>query len=91
MFTKEQTINKTTYMEIYSQNKISYKIITEHTSNTITFGIEITDCKSNKTEMISNFSKNIEDAIAFVEILIKNNIPPKYVYIKALNYLCKTI
>lgn len=91
MFTKIPVTDKTTYMEIYGQNKVSYKVTVGRMGNTITYGIETVDCISGATETIPNFSKNLEDAVSFVEILIKNRISPKYVYIKALDYLRKTI
>ncbi|MDE6500602.1 MAG: hypothetical protein K2L10_00725 [Ruminococcus sp.] len=93
MFTKKKipVTDKTIYMEVYGQNKVAYRVIVGRMGNTVTYGIETEDYISGNVEVIPDFSKNREDAISFVEMLIKNKVPPKYVYIKALDYLCKTI
>lgn len=91
MFTKIPVTDKTIYMEIYGQNKVSYRVTAGRMGNIITYGIETTDSISGETETIPDFSKNLEDAVGFVENLIKNRISPKYVYIKALDYLRRTI
>lgn len=92
MFTKKMpVIDKTIYMEIYSQNKVAYRVIAGRMGDIITYGIETEDYNSGAVEVIPDFSRNIEDAVCFVEMLIKNRISPKYMYIKALDYLRRTI
>lgn len=91
MFTKVPVTDKTIYMEVYGQNKVTYRVTTGRMGNIITYGIETVDCISGETEIIPDFSRNIEDAVSFVETLIRNRIAPRYVYIKALDYLRRTI
>lgn len=92
MFTKKaQVTDKTIYMEIYGQNKVAYRIIVGRIENIVTYGIETEDYISGNIESIPDFSRNLEDAVTFSEILIREKIPPKYVYIKALDYLRRTI
>ena len=92
MFTKKIPVtDKTIYIEIYGQNKVAYRVITGRMGDIITYGIETEDYNSGVVEVIPDFSRNIEDAVCFVEMLIKNRISPKYMYIKALDYLRRTI
>lgn len=92
MFTKKIPVtDKTIYMEIYCQNKIAYRVIAGRMGDIVTYGIEAEDYNSGTVEIIPDFSRNIEDAVCFAETLIKNRIPPKHMYIKALDYLSRTI
>ncbi|MCM1507207.1 MAG: DUF6514 family protein [Ruminococcus flavefaciens] len=92
MFTKKIPVtDKTIYMEIYGQNKTAYRVTVGRIGDIVTYGIETQDYNSGEVEAISDFSRNIEDAVCFVEMLIKNKVSPKYVYIKALDYLRRTI
>lgn len=91
MFTKIPVTDRTVYMEVYGQNKVSYRVIAGRMGNVITYGIETVDSISGETETIPDFSRNVNDAVAFAENLIRNRITPKHVYIKALEYLKQTI
>lgn len=82
---------KTLYMEILGDNKVAYRVLSVkmmiYGDEIITYGIEIVDKKSGNTECISDFSRNIEDAVAFVESLITNKSRPRQLYNRALDYL----
>ncbi|MDE6539850.1 MAG: hypothetical protein K2K66_06640, partial [Ruminococcus sp.] len=70
---------------------VAYRVIAGRMGDIVTYGIETEDYNSGVLEVIPDFSRNIEDAVCFVEMLIKNRISPKYMYIKALDYLRRTI
>lgn len=92
MFTKKIPVtDKTIYMEVYGQNKVAYRVIVGRMGDIVTYGIETEDYISGDVEIIPDFSRNIEDAVCFAETLIRNKVTPKYVYIKALDYLRRTI
>ena len=50
-------------------------------------GIEAEDYQAGEKEVIPDFSRNIEDAVDFTEMLITERVRPKQIYGKALNYL----
>ena len=68
--------DKTLYMEILGDNKVAYRVLSGkmviYGDEIITYGIEVVDKKSGNKECISDFSRNIEDAVAFAEMLITN-------------------
>lgn len=88
---KHDVRDKTLYMEIFGDNKVAYRVLsgkmTMFGDEVITYGVEVIDKKSGDKECISDFSRNIEDAVAFAESLITNKSRPRQLYSKALDYL----
>ena len=88
---KHEVIDKTIYMEIFGENKVAYRVLSGRMrifdDEVITYGIEVIDHINGKKEIISDFSRNIEDAVAFAEMLISLRIRPCQLYAKALDYL----
>ncbi|MDE6665513.1 MAG: hypothetical protein K2K14_04895 [Ruminococcus sp.] len=84
---KNPVVDRTVYMEVYGENKVAYRVITGRIGKNTTYGIETEDYNTGETESIPDFSRNIEDAVLFAEMLIKSKTSPKYMYIKALDYL----
>lgn len=93
--TRQEVREKMVYLEVYAENKVSYRVTSGITDGkageVITYGIEAEDRLSGEKEIISDFSRNIEDAVDFAEMLIKGRIRPRQIYGKALNYLSFTI
>lgn len=87
--------DKTVYMEVFGENKVSYRVISgkiDFFGNEInTYGIEAEDHESGEKETIPDFSRNLEDAVDFAEMLISGKVKPRQMYNKALNYLCVSI
>lgn len=92
---KQEVRDRTVYMEIYGGNKVSYRVTSGKMnydgSEIITYGIEVEDSKTGQKEIISDFSRNIEDAVDFAEMLITARIRPCRLYNQALNYLMISI
>ena len=88
---KHDVRDKTLYMEIFGDNKVAYRVlsgkIVMYGDEVITYGVEVIDKKSGDKECIADFSRNIEDAVAFAESLITNKSRPCQLYSKALDYL----
>lgn len=88
---KHEVRDKTVYMEIYGDNKVTYKVLSGrmdlYGDEIITYGIEVYDHKSGEKEIIPNFSHNIEDAVAFADELISDRVRPRQLYGKALGFL----
>ena len=88
---KHDVRDKTLYMEIFGDNKVAYRVpsgkMLMYGDEVITYGIEIVDKKSGDMECIADFSRNIEDAVAFAELLITNKSRPQQLYSRALDYL----
>lgn len=88
---KNEVRDKTIYMEIFGDNKIAYRVLSGRLNlygdEIITYGIEVFDHKSGDNEIIPDFSRNIEDAVAFAEELICERIRPRQLYAKALGFL----
>ncbi len=86
---------RTVYMEVYCDNKITYRVITGDIigNNEIfsTYGVEIEDRKSGEKEAIKDFSRDIEDAVDFAEMLISHKSKPMDIYSRALRYLYVSI
>ena len=82
-------------MEIIGDNKVAYRVITgkiDFFGNEVnTYGVEAEDYCSGDIELVPDVSRNIEDAVDFVEMLISSHIKPKQMYNKALGYLCVSI
>ncbi len=87
--------DKTVYLEVFGDNKVAYRVITGRISSfgcsVSTYGIEAEDYISGDIETIPDFSRNIEDAVDFTEMLINAKIKPKQLYNKALGYLCVSL
>ncbi|SFW15725.1 hypothetical protein [Ruminococcus flavefaciens] len=83
--------DKTVYMEIFGDNKVAYRVLSGrlfmYGDEFITYGIEVIDRKSGEKESIPDFSRNIEDAVAFAEALISERCRPRQLYTKALDFL----
>ncbi len=83
--------DKTVYMEIFGDNKVAYRVLSGrlfmYGDEFITYGIEVIDRKSGEKECIPDFSRNIEDAVAFAELLISERCRPRKLYSKALDFL----
>ncbi|WP_294752822.1 hypothetical protein [uncultured Ruminococcus sp.] len=88
---KHDVRDKTLYMEIFGDNKVAYRVLSGkmviYGDEVITYGVEVVDKKSGDKECIADFSRNIEDAVAFAESLITNKSRPRQLYSKALDYL----
>ena len=88
---KREVIDKTIYMEIFGDNKVAYRVLSGRMrifdDEVITYGIEVIDHRNGHKEIISDFSRNIEDAVAFAEMLISLKVRPCQLYSKALDYL----
>lgn len=88
-------IDKTVYMEVFGDNRVSYRVtsgrIFHEGKDVITYGVEVEDSQTSEKEEISDFSRNIEDAVDFAEMLISDRIPPCRLYSKALRYLLISI
>ena len=88
---RREVMDMTVYMEIFSDKKVAYRVLSVRMNffgeEIITYGIEIFDHKNGQKECITDFSRNIEDAVAFAESLINERSRPKQLYSRALNYL----
>lgn len=92
---KQEVRDRTVYLEVYGDNKISYRVtsgkIDWDDNEIITYGIEVEDSRTGQREVIPDFSRNIEDAVDFAERLIISKIRPFWLYNQALNYLMISI
>ncbi|MCR5601851.1 MAG: hypothetical protein K6G33_14060 [Ruminococcus sp.] len=88
---KHEVRDKAVYMEIFGDNKVAYRVLSGrmelYGDEIITYGIEVIDHKSGDKEIISDFSRNIEDAVIFAEELIAAKSRPRQLYGKALGFL----
>lgn len=88
---RHEVKDKTVYMEIYGDNKTAYRVLSGklmmYGDEFITYGIEVIDRRSGEKECIPDFSRNIEDAVAFAEALISDRSRPRQLYSKALDFL----
>ena len=92
---KQDVRDRTVYMEVCADNKVSYRVIAGRLfsggDNIITYGIEAQDMSSGEFETIPDFSRDIEDAVDFAEMLITSRTRPEGIYSRALSYLCVSI
>lgn len=92
---KKEVHDRTVYMEVYGENKIAYRVtaglMDESGASFVTYGIEAEDKRTGVKEAINDFSRNIEDAVGFAEMLITSRTRPRNIYSKALSYLCFSI
>lgn len=88
---KRQVKDKMVYMEVYGDNKVAYRVtvgrIEQYGEEVITYGVEAEDHITGEIESIADFSRDIEDAVDFAEILISAKSRPSQIYNRALNYL----
>jgi hypothetical protein len=93
--TKREVLDRTVYMEVCGGNKGSYRVVAGRMningSDIITYGIEAQDLSNGECASIPDFSRDIEDAVDFAEMLISGKVRPAQIYGKALNYLCISI
>lgn len=92
---KKEVHDRTVYMEVYGENRVAYRVTAGRMENYgasfVTYGVEAEDKRTGAKEAISDFSRNIEDAVGFAELLITSRTRPRNIYSKALNYLCISI
>lgn len=92
---KREVRDRTVYMEIYGDNKVIYRVIVGRMfsfgEDIVTYGIEAEDRFTGESGVIPDFSRNIEDAVDFAELLITGRVRPRDIYAKALGYLCVSI
>ena len=88
-------MNRTVYMELFSDRKISYRVTAGRTvrfgEEVDTYGIEVRDSVTGESENIADFSPAVEDAVAFAEMLTACKVRPCQLYVKALGYLMLSI
>lgn len=92
---KHDIRDRTVYMEVCADNKVSYRVIAGRMylcgDEVITYGIEAQDISTGEYEAIPDFSRDIEDAVDFAEMLITFRTRPEGIYSRALNYLRMSI
>ncbi|MBR6070609.1 MAG: hypothetical protein IKP78_08480 [Ruminococcus sp.] len=92
---KQDVRDRTVYMEVCADNKVSYRVIAGRVfaggDDVITYGIEAQDLSTGEYEAIPDFSRDIEDAVDFAEMLITSRTRPEGIYSRALSYLCVSI
>lgn len=76
------------YMEIYSSSRTAYRVII---SNDTMYGVEIESFETGKKASLNDFSDRLENAVNFVEMLIKKRTAPEQLYTTALSYLSSSI
>lgn len=88
---RHEVHDKTLYMEIFGENKVAYRVLSGkmdlYGDEVITYGVEVIDQKKGESECIPDFSRNIEDAVAFAELLINFRSRPSHLYSRALDFL----
>ena len=88
---KTEVHDKTVYMEIFTDKKIAYRVLSGRMElygyEIITYGIEVENRNTGEKESIPDFSRNIEDAVVFAETLISERCRPRGLYNKALDFL----
>ena len=92
---KQDVRDRTVYMEVCAYNKVSYRVIVVRLyvggDDIVTYGIEAQDMSTGEYESIPDFSRDIEDAVDFAEMLISSRARPEGIYSLALSYLCVSI
>ena len=93
--TKHEVMDRVVYMEVYGDNKVAYRVTSGwmnlYGESICTYGVEVEDYISGEKESIPDFSRNVEDAVDFTEMMITRRIRPKNIYDRALSYLCISI
>lgn len=88
---KHEVRDRTIYMEVFGDNKISYRVtagkILLNGEEVTTYGVEAEDARRGECEAIHDFSRDIEDAVDFAEMLIAGKVRPSQIYTRALTYL----
>ena len=92
---KREVQDRTVYMEVYGDNKVAYRVIAGRVNlfgeMVCTYGVEVEDFAAGEKETIADFSRNVEDAVDFTEMMINGRVRPRQLYSRALNYLCISI
>lgn len=92
---KREVRDRTVYMEVFGDNKVSYRVIVGRIylngEDVVTYGVEAEDFRTGERECIPDFSRDIEDAVDFAEMLISAKARPSQLYGRALNYLWVSI
>ena len=92
---KTDVTDRKVYMEIFSDRRISYRVTAGRAvrfgEEIDIYGIEAEDSRTGESEKIADFSPDIEDAVAFAEMLTSQKIRPRQLYGKALDYLMLSI
>ena len=88
---KKEVVDKSVYLEVFGDNCVAYRGTTATISGLgypiITYGVEAEDFNNGTIETIPDFSRNIEDAVDFTEMMINKKSKPSQMYSLALNYL----
>ncbi len=88
---KHEVRDRTIYMEVFGDNKVSYRVtagkVLVNGEEVTTYGVEAEDAKNGVFESIADFSRDIEDAVDFAEMLIASKASPSQIYTRALTYL----
>lgn len=88
---KHEVRDRTIYMEVFGDNKVSYRVTSGrmlfYGNDITTYGVEVQDSKTGEYEAIADFSRDIEDAVDFAEMLISSKAKPAQIYTMALYYL----
>ena len=88
-------VGRTVYLELFSEKKVAYRVTAGRTvrygEEINIYGIEAEDSRTGESEKIADFSPDIEDAVAFAEMLTSQKIRPRQLYGKALDYLMLSI
>lgn len=83
--------NRTVYLELFSDRKVAYRvtagITVRYGERVDTYGIEAIDVKTGEFADITDFSPDINDAVAFAELLSSQKARPRQLYGKALGFL----
>lgn len=88
---KHEVRDRTIYMEVFGDNKVSYRVtagkVSMNGEEVTTYGVEAEDIRKGEYESIADFSRDIEDAVDFAEMLIAGKVRPSQIYTRALTYL----
>ena len=88
---KKEVVDKSVYLEVFGDNCVAYRVTIGTISGLgypiITYGVEAEDFNNGTIETIPDFSRNIEDAVDFTEMMINKKSKPSQMYSLVLNYL----
>ena len=92
---KQKVIGRTVYLEIYGDNRVTYRVIEGHISgidgSAAVYGVEAEDTVRGELEAITDYSRSLTDAVGFAETLIRSRARPKEIYSRALSSLYASI
>lgn len=88
---RREVRDRTVYMEVFGDNRVSYRVtagkVVMDGEEVTTYGVEAEDVRKGEYESIADFSRDIEDAVDFAEMLIAGKVRPSQIYTRALTYL----